>query len=212
MNAGAAVIADLLERFPHLEACRGPITAACELICGSFHRGGKLLLCGNGGSAADCEHIAGELGKGFRSPRPLTAQERAAFAARFPGEDRLPSSLQRAIPVIPLVSSISLATAFANDAAPDLVFAQQVWGLAGPGDVLWSLTTSGSSANIIAAARTAAVRGATNLVMTGNAAGPLDDIAATVIHVPAAETYHVQELHLPVYHAICAAVEIELFG
>ena len=187
----------LLERYPALEACRADIFAAVETICDAYRAGKKLILCGNGGSAADAEHIVGELMKGFLKKRPISEETRARLKAAFPEDaDYLADNLQGALPAVSLVNQIALGTAFANDQAADLVFAQQVLGLGQAGDVLIAISTSG---------------GVRTIALTGRSGGKLKALADVTITVPDDETYRIQELHLPVYHALCIAAEEEFF-
>ena len=202
----------LFERYPTLELCRDDIFAATETICAAYHAGGKLLLCGNGGSAADAEHIVGELMKGFLKKRLLPEAAREKMKTAFPQDaDYLYENLQGALPAISLVNSVALGTAFANDQAADLVFAQQVLGLGCEGDVLLAISTSGNSKNVLYAAETARVRGLKTIALTGRSGGKLKPLADVTIAVPSDETYCIQEFHLPVYHALCIAAEEEFF-
>ncbi len=203
----------LINRYPALSPCMPAIEAAHELLSNCYWAGGKLLLCGNGGSCADCEHIAGELMKGFLSKRPLTKEDRMAIQEASPeiSEETL-SRLQKGLPAIPLTSFSALNTAFSNDVDPDLVFAQSVFALGREGDVLLCLSTSGNSRNTVRAAEIARGLGLSVIAMTGAGGGALASLADACIAVPETETYRVQELHLPVYHALCAALEDEFFG
>ena len=202
----------LFERCPALEACRADICEAAETICAAYHAGGKLLLCGNGGSAADAEHIVGELMKGFLKKRPLTREIRERLRELFPQDaDYMSENLQGALPAVSLVNSVALGTAFANDQAADLVFAQQVLGLGREGDVLLAISTSGNSKNVLYAVEIARARGLKTIALTGRSGGKLKPLADITIAVPEDETYRIQELHLPVYHAICIAAEEEFF-
>ena len=202
----------LLERYPALEACRADIFAAAETICDAYRAGKKLLLCGNGGSAADAEHIVGELMKGFLKKRPLPQSLREKMKAAFPQDaDYFCDNLQGALPALSLVNQIALGTAFANDQAADLVFAQQVLGLGKEGDVLLAISTSGNSKNVVYAVEAARVCGLKTVALTGRSGGRLKGISDITIAVPDEETYRIQELHLPVYHALCAAAEEEFF-
>ncbi len=151
-----ASLAALLARYPKLEPCAGEIENAASLLAGVFAAGNKLLLCGNGGSAADCDHITGELMKGFLLERPLPDDLRAAMRRRCPAltaQDL--DSLQRGLPAVSLCGMTALSTAFSNDAAPEYVFAQGVLALGGPGDALLCISTSGNSENVVQAAKTA---------------------------------------------------------
>jgi len=165
-----------------------------------------VLVCGNGGSAADAEHWAGELLKGFTSNRPLPPDARKELSPR------LAEGLQGALAMIPLTGFLSYRTAFANDVDADLVFAQLVWALGRPGDVLAALSTSGESINMCLAAEVAAAREMKVLVLTGETGGPLATLADVCIRVPARQTHLVQELHLPIYHCLSLMLEDELFA
>ena len=188
----------LTKRFPELSDMMQDIEKTVEAICLMYCEGGKLLLCGNGGSAADCEHISGELLKGF-------------LLRRSPDES-VPEVLQRGVAAIPLPSFSSALSAFANDVEPSLVYAQLVYALGQPGDVWMGLSTSGNSKNVVEAAQVAKSLGIVTIGLTGESGGKLKDICDITLCVPATETYKVQEYHLPVYHAICAEVEARLFG
>jgi D-sedoheptulose 7-phosphate isomerase len=203
----------LLQSFPQLERCRTAIEQAVQLVCTAYDSGGKVLTCGNGGSAADAEHIVGELMKGFLSTRPLSdADRRALIDAAGDDGAYLAEHLQMPLPAISLVSSVSLATAFANDVAPELTFAQQVYGLGRAGDVLIALSTSGNSRNVVYAVHAARARGLRTIGLTGGTGGRLKELSDVALVMPASETPAIQELHLPVYHYICAAAEAHAFG
>ena len=202
----------LIERYPALTACRGDIEAACEALVSCYERGGKVLLCGNGGSCADSDHIAGELLKGFLKKRPLSSEMRAAMQAKCAELDASTlDKLQGGLPAVPLTAMAALFTAFCNDVDPELVYAQQVLALAKPGDVLIGITTSGNAKNVASAVKVAKGLGVTVLGLTGEKGGLLKELANINVSVPACETYQVQELHLPVYHCLCAAVEAHFF-
>ena len=198
-------VEELFERYPQLKGCEGEIKKAFELLLACYEGGGKVLTCGNGGSAADAEHIVGELLKKFRKHRDIDA----AVAAKLPAE--LAAKLEGALPAVSLVSMSGILTAFANDVAWETAFAQQVYGLGAAGDVLIALSTSGNSANCVAAAQVAKAKGMKVVALTGADGGKLAALADAAIRVPERETYKVQELHLPVYHALCAALEDRLF-
>lgn len=206
------IIETLLLRYPVLEVCRASIFAAAEAVCECYRAGGKLMVCGNGGSAADAEHIVGELMKGFCKKRPLPPELRARLEAACPEDAAyLAANLQGALPALSLVNPVALTTAFANDCAPDLAMAQQVLGIGAPGDVLLAISTSGNSRNVVYAVETAKVRGVKSIALTGRSGGRLRGLADITVAVPEDETYRVQELHLPVYHALCLAAEEEFF-
>jgi D-sedoheptulose 7-phosphate isomerase len=202
---------DLFARYPVLSVCESEIAEAIAVLKAAFHAGNKLLVAGNGGSAADALHIVGELMKGFVLPREFTAAQKAKFA-RLPDSEYLVSNLQSALPAISLVNESALSTAFANDNEPALAFAQQVYGLGNAGDVFWGISTSGKSKNIVFAAQTAAAKGMKLIGLTGESGGSLKSLCDVCIRVPEYKTYKIQELHLPVYHAICLALEKEFFG
>ena len=207
------MIHHLIERYPALKPCEQDIARALTMLCDAYSRGNKLLVCGNGGSAADAEHIVGELMKGFLHPRPLPAGEKAKLADV--GGDvgaRMADLLQRPLAAVSLVSSVALATAFANDVAPELTFAQQVYGLGVPGDVLVAISTSGTSKNIVCAVVAAKARGVQTIGLTGGTGGRLKELCDVCIVAPSSVTHEIQEYHLPIYHCLCAAVEQHFFG
>ena len=199
------IFKELYERYPQLKGREGEISKAFDLLLSCYRNGGKVLTCGNGGSAADAEHIVGELLKKFRKHRDIDS----SVAEKLPPE--LVAKLEGALPAVSLVSMSGILTAFANDVAWETAFAQQVYGLGKPGDVLIALSTSGNSENCINAALVAKAKGLKVISMTGADGGKLDDLADAAIKVPEVETYKVQELHLPIYHALCAAIEEGLF-
>lgn len=204
---------ELLTRYPALKCCAEEIGKTAEILISGFKAGNKLMLCGNGGSCADCEHITGELMKGFLSRRPISPEKRAEMKKLNPdiGEDVL-SKLQLAVPAIPLPSLTALNSAFCNDVDPSLVYAQELMGLGTPGDMLLCISTSGNSANCAAAAEVGKALGLTVIALTGAKGGRLKEKADICICVPETETFKVQELHLPVYHYLCAEVEATIFG
>ena len=201
-----SILDELYERYPQLKGCEGEISKAYEILLACCRAGGTVLTCGNGGSAADAEHIVGELMKKFRKHRAIPAE----LAAKLPPE--LTAKLEGALPAVSLVSMSGILTAFANDVAWETAFAQQVLGLGRTGDVLIALSTSGNSANCVNAARVARAKGLKVVSLTGAGGGRLGGLADAAIAVPETETYRIQELHLPVYHALCAALEDDLFG
>ena len=203
----------LIENYPVLEGCRKDIREAIELLIACYQKGGKLLVCGNGGSAADSEHIVGELMKEFALPRRLSDETKQKFIEMF-GEDGayLCENLQYALPAISLVSETALATAYSNDNAADLYFAQQVWGHGMKNDILLGITTSGNSKNVLYACQVARYKAMKTIALTGREGGKIKNQADICIIIPEQETYRIQEYHLPVYHALCAAVENEFFG
>jgi len=207
----AQILEELFVRHPELEVCRADVLAAFDVLLASFRAGGKLLVCGNGGSAADAEHIVGELMKSFKRRRPVPARIAAALDAQGDEGSALVGKLEGALPAVSLVSMSGVVTAFANDVAWETAFAQQVLGLAGDRDVLLAISTSGNSANCAAAARVARAVGARTVTFTGARESKLSSLCDVAVRVPETETYKVQELHLPLYHALCAMLEAEIF-
>ena len=201
----------LIGRYPKLIGCREDLLRALELLSQGFRRGGTLFTCGNGGSAADADHIVGELAKGFLKKRPVPAKLRAALAV-YPDGEALADGLQGGLPAVSLHSQSALLTAFANDCDPSLVYAQAFLALAKPGDMLLAISTSGNSRNVVNAAKLARVRGAVVIALTGERPSKLSALADCAIRVGDTETYRVQELHLPVYHWLCAGVEEAFFA
>ena len=216
--SASAAVDDLAARYPALAHCTADIRAAVESVCDSYRMGGKLIVCGNGGSAADAEHIVGEIMKGFLRPRRLGKDLRARLEAVCEDDaaavDYLMENLQGALPAISLPSQLAISTAFSNDQAPDLTFAQQVLGLGTPGDVLLGITTSGNSKNVLYAFRMAQALGLRTIALTGASGGKCvsGGYADITIKAPADETYKIQEYHLPIYHTLCIAIEKEFFG
>ena len=203
---------ELVIRYPALQGCRGALSAALEALADSFAAGGQLLVCGNGGSAADALHITGELMKGFILQRRMNERTAAALKASCPDGAYLAEHLQGALPVHALAAETALFTAYANDEQGDLVFAQQVWGYGRTGDALLAISTSGRSANVLYAAQAARFRGMATVALTGEDGGRLRGLCDVCIAVPGRESWRVQELHQPVYHALCLALEEEFFG
>ena len=202
----------LIQRYPVLESCVADIQAAFEFLKASYEKQGKLLACGNGGSAADAEHIVGELMKGFKNPRKLS--ETAVVALQNVDTEMgevLAQNLQGALPAIALGGHVALSTAYMNDCAPLLCFAQQVNGFGEVGDVLLGISTSGNSKNVLYAAVTAKAKGLRVIGLTGAKESKLSAMADVCIRVPQTETYMIQELHLPVYHCLCLMLEDYFF-
>lgn len=202
------MINELTERYPLLKDVKNDIKNAAEEIIACYERGGKVLLCGNGGSCADCDHIAGELMKGFLRKRPLSDEKKEEMKRKVPSlDDGELSKLQCGLPALSLPSMTAPNSAFCNDADADLVYAQGVLSLAGEDDVLIAISTSGNSKNVCAAAKTAKALGCRVIGLTGYKGGELKEYADICICVPETQTYRIQELHLPVYHCICAMIE-----
>ncbi|MBB6670773.1 D-sedoheptulose-7-phosphate isomerase [Cohnella nanjingensis] len=202
----------LILRYPELKECEGQIRQAFETLKRTYGSGGKVLLAGNGGSAADCEHVVGELMKGFMSQRPLPASEREKWMIFGTEEGTyLADHLQGALPAISLVSHTALSTAYNNDVAADMVFAQQVYGYGRPEDALVVFSTSGNSANVVRAVQVAKAMGLATVGFTGRSGGKLKELCDTVVRVPYDSTPDIQERHLPIYHALCILLEKEFF-
>lgn len=203
----------LIERYPVLEVCREDIRAAFEIIQDTYKSKGRLLVCGNGGSGADAEHIVGELMKEFAIRRPLgeAERERLIEASQEYGPV-LAQSLQGALSAIPLTGNIALSTAYANDAVPELVFAQQAYGYGDENSSILGISTSGNSKNVIYAIVAAKAKGMRSIGLTGRDGGKMAKLSDVCIRVPADFTPDIQELHLPVYHALCRMIEEAFFG
>ena len=203
----------LIERYPILEPCKESIAKAYDIMEEAYSNGRKLLVAGNGGSAADSEHIVGELMKEFKLKRKIYAAQAERLKKIDPemGEV-LAENLQGTLPAISLVGEPALATAYMNDAVPLLIFAQQVNGLGKAGDVFLGISTSGNSKNVLYAAVAAKSKGLKVVGLTGQKENKLEKFADVCIHVPETETYKIQELHLPVYHCLCLMLEDKFFG
>lgn len=203
----------LVERYASLESARNDIVAAYLLLEESYENGGKLLVAGNGASAADAEHIVGELMKGFKLPR----KPEADFAEKLVEENQelgsvLAENLQGALPAIALDGHPALSTAYMNDCEPLLCFAQQVNGYGKSGDVFLGISTSGNSKNVLYAATTAHAKGMKVIGLTGAKDSKLKDMSDVCIKAPQTETYMIQELHLPIYHCLCLMLEDNFFA
>lgn len=201
----------LLLDYPRLEVCMDDIEKGIGLMRDCFHNGGKLLLCGNGGSAADCEHIAGELLKSFLLKRPLEESDRADLQA-IGAPAGFADYLQRGLPVISLAGHQAFATAYQNDVDGRFIFAQQVNVLGKGEDILFAISTSGNSENVCNAVICAKLRKMKTIALTGQSGGSLAGLADVVIRAPEEETYRIQEMHLPVYHYMCAEIEKYFFA
>jgi len=206
-------IRSLLARHPELAPLEPQLYACVSMLSECIRSGGKILTCGNGGSAADAEHIVGELMKSFLCQRPLPTSDVEALENICGREEgrRLAASLEGAIPALSLVSGVALPTAFANDVTAENCFAQQVLGLGNRNDLLWVISTSGNSRNVVQALRVAKMKGLRTIGLTGSAPGAVAPHCDVQLQVPASSTPAIQELHLPVYHALCAELERILF-
>ena len=207
------VLDELMERYSRLEVCKKEIEDAYFILEDAYDHGKKLLIAGNGGSAADSEHIAGELMKRFKLARPVTEE----FAQKMMAIDekrgeKLAKELERPLRAIPLTSHLSITTAYMNDADAKGVYAQQALGYGDEGDVLLAISTSGNSENIVNACVVAKALGMKIIALTGEKSCLLQNYADVCIMVPETDTFKVQELHLPVYHALCLMLETNYFG
>lgn len=202
-------IDSLVSRYPDVAPHRSEVERAHALLLDRVTAGGRILLAGNGGSASDASHVAAELLKSLARPRPLSAAERAAFGPE--GAD-LAERLEGAIPAISLPDQGAIHSAFANDVAAEYAFAQLVWALGRPGDVLWVFSTSGRSRNVVHALRTARARGIATLGLLGRGGGDCAPLCDVALIAPGADTQHVQERHLPIYHCLCMMLEEAIFA
>lgn len=203
----------LVNRYPCLVQCIDSVYQAYDMLEEAYMAGRKLLVCGNGGSASDSEHIVGELMKEFKLKRKIYGNQTEAMKKIDPEMGQtLAENLQGALPAICLTGHSSLTTAFMNDVAPDLIFAQQVNGYGKEGDIFLGISTSGNSRNVLYAAVTAKSKGLKVIGLTGAMDNKLMTLADVCIRVPETETYKIQELHLPVYHCLCMMLEEKFFG
>jgi D-sedoheptulose 7-phosphate isomerase len=205
-------IDSLVTRYPALAAIQKELILAVDALISCYGADGKMLICGNGGSCADADHLVGELMKGYLKTRPLSQELQRSIRSSAGREgSSLASSLQQSLPAINLAAHMSFVTAFSNDVAADYVFAQQVLGYGRKGDVLLGISTSGNAKNVLFAAVVANARGLTTIGLTGKEGGKLRKLCSVCICVPSSSTPYIQELHLPAYHAICAEVESHFF-
>lgn len=210
---GEYILTDLLNRYSELQPLKEQVAEAAETIIETYKNGGKVLVCGNGGSCSDADHIVGELMKSFEGRRPLAKELQNELISLSPDTGKmLAEKLQQGLPAISLTVHQSLITAIANDISGEVIYAQQVVGWGNKGDVLIGLSTSGNSQNVIDAMIVARAKGLKTIGMTGETGGKMREWSDVLINVPQRRTAYVQELHLPVYHALCMIVEIEFFG
>jgi D-sedoheptulose 7-phosphate isomerase len=202
----------LLKRYPGLQACEDDLTAAFDLLVAAYRSGNKLLICGNGGSAADSEHMVAELMKGFLKRRPIPAAHAAQLEQAGPAGKAIAARLQGTLAAVALPSQVSLITAIANDLDYEMIFAQQVYGLGRPGDVLLAISTSGRSRNVSNAVLVAKAFGLKSIALTGHSGGDLASLADVAIKVPSDNVAEIQELHLPVYHWLSTELEETFFS
>jgi len=204
---------ELMSRYPQLLSVEDEIRKAAECLIRCYQQGGKVLVCGNGGSCSDSDHIVGELMKGFEQKRPVGESLKQQLSA-FAGERGiyLSAKLQQSLPAISLTAQSALITAIANDTDADLIFAQQIVGYGNIGDILIAISSSGNSQNVVDAVITAKAKGMKVIGLTGETGGKMKPICDILINVPGQRTTFVQELHLPVYHTLCLMVEHFFFG
>lgn len=206
------ILENLLEKYPQIETCRNEIQASFEILKGCYQAGGKLLICGNGGSAADSEHIVGELMKGYRKRREIPETFRSQLEKEFHQDGvHLAERLQGALPAISLASHSGLMTAISNDIGADMIFAQQVYGIGRANDALLGISTSGNAKNVILAFQISRSLGLKNIGLAGLNAKQMRSVCDVVVGVPWTETFEIQEGHMAVYHALCGMLEEEFF-
>lgn len=199
-------LSELITRYPLLSSCESEIECAAQMLIKTFENGNRLYICGNGGSAADADHIVGELMKGFLKKRPLTDEQITAF-----DDKQLAGGLMQGLPAISLHSQTAFLTAFLNDEDPSLLYAQALYALGKKDDILLAISTSGNSQNAVNAAKTARAIGCKIISLVGAKECKLDNLSDVIIHADHTDTYRIQELHLPIYHYICATVEDHFF-
>ena len=206
------ILEDLLFRYPMLEKQRDSILEVYKILESSYAAGGKLLIAGNGGSAADSEHIVGELMKAFIKPRKLDENLQSKLMAVDKKMGKvLSDNLQGALPAIAVTGHVGLSTAYLNDCNPLLSFEQQVNGYGNAGDVFFGISTSGNSENILYALVTAKAKGMKTIGLSGRDGGKMRELCDAIIIAPETETFKIQELHLPIYHALCLMLEARFF-
>ncbi len=207
------LLEDLIRRYPQLSDISNKISQAAEHLIRCYEMGNKVLICGNGGSSSDSDHIAGELLKGFEQKRSLDdSMKKSLVSVSGNRGPYLAEKLQASLPAISLSAHTSLLTAVANDTDASFIYAQQVIGFGKQGDVLFGISTSGNAQNVVDAAITARAKGMTVIGMTGETGGKLNSLCDILINVPEERTSFVQELHLPVYHTLCLMIEYHFFG
>lgn len=207
------ILDDLIKRYPALEPLKDKISDAGQSLISCYENKGKVLVCGNGGSCSDSDHIVGELMKGFEHKRPVDEKFRNKLLEV--GGERgqfLSEKLQVGLPAISLTAHNALITAVANDTDANLIFAQQVVGYGNSGDILIAISSSGNSQNVLDAILVAKAKGLKVIGLTGESGGKMNGLCDVLINVPGKRTASVQEYHLPVYHALCVMVESHFFG
>ncbi len=207
------LVDQLCERYPSLTTVKPAIEEACNQMIACYENGGKVLVCGNGGSCSDSNHIVGELMKSFELKRPISSEIQEKLAVIDPKRGRyLASHLQQGLPAISLTAQTALITAVANDIDGEVIFAQQVIGYGRPNDILIGISSSGNSRNVLDACMVAKAMNLKVIGLTGETGGKMKEYCDILVNVPGRRTFMVQELHLPVYHLLCLAVENHFFG
>ncbi len=207
-----SIYEELFSNYPTLKKCKEDILLSFQLIRDCYNQKGKLLVCGNGGSAADSEHIVGELLKGFLQQRRINERFLNKLVNLFPYDGlELGKKIQEALPAISLTGQSAFSTAFSNDVSPDTVFAQQVYALGLEHDILLAISTTGNSKNVLNAIKISRTIGLKSIGLTGQDGGEMKKLCDVAICVPGTQTFRIQELHLPIYHALCAMLEAEFF-
>lgn len=204
---------EVIQNFPDLAACEEDIEQTFHILKQAYINKGKLLVCGNGGSSADSDHIVGELMKGFLLKRKIPNSMHNSLVEEYGDEAiKIANSLQQALPAISLSTHTALLTAYLNDMDAEMIFAQQVYGYGREGDILLAISTSGNSKNVLHAVKTANIMKMKTVALTGKDGGILKDLCDISIIAPANETNRIQEFHVPIYHTLCAMLEEEFFG
>ena len=207
------LVDELCERYPSLTTVKSAIEEACNQLIDCYEQGGKILVCGNGGSCSDSDHIVGELMKSFELKRPISAELQEKLATIDPERGSyLAGHLQQGLPAISLTAHTALMTAIANDLSGEVIFAQQVIGYGKEGDVLLAISSSGNSQNVLDACIVAKAMKLNVIGLTGETGGKMKELCDILINVSERRTSFVQELHLPIYHLLCLAVEHHFFG
>ena len=213
MEQANLILDELIRGYPQLEAVRQDIMGAYRALEGCYASKKRLFVCGNGGSAADALHIVGELMKSFVTARPMDRGTVDKLLSVCPDQAvYMIEHLQGALPAYALVENAALCSAFSNDVKADLVFAQQLYGYAQEGDVLLAISTSGNAENVLYAVRLAKAMGVVTVGLTGGTGGALKAACDICMVMPERETYKIQELHQPVYHALCRMIEARFFA
>lgn len=202
---------NLIKRYPDLADIKTSFLKSAELILQCFKNDGRMYVCGNGGSSADADHIAGELIKGFLQKRPMNQEKKLYLLASTAGYELFTDKLQEGLPAYSLCSNSALLSAICNDQGPELIFAQQIFAMAKPGDCLLCLSTSGTSPSIVFAAKLAKAMGLCVISLTGPNLNDLDEYSTITLHCPGNNTGEIQDMHRPVYHALCEVIEKNLF-